>query len=194
MTLSTLFFPADPERSRFLLALFMSFAADIVRCWAADSHAPYRDLGKPVLRSTGAARGVPLDFAFQDRRKQQVYGVVMFCDPLHELPLKAPEQLEPLRSARTFSSFLDAAANPAAYRLSVSGSEHTLGGAILIWSSLDSKKARAAIRKTHALTDVLALDQIIRDLLEWQNRDFQLLIDRRAAWCYDFFRGLRQLK
>ncbi len=194
MTFDGLFPPADPERSRFLDGLFSLFAREVVHCWATDDHAPFVDLGKPILRQPGGARGSPLDFAFQERRRKHAYGVVLYCDPTGDGPLKDASQITALSATRTFAAFLDAAAQPSAYSLSVGGADHPLVGSILIWSSLESKKTRATIRKTYAFHDILSVEDIIRDLIEWRNRDYQMLLDRRAAWCYDFFRGLRQIK
>jgi hypothetical protein len=194
MTFDSLFHAADPERSRFLDGLFSLFAREVVRCWAADDHAPYSDLGRPALRQTGGQRGSPLDFAFQERRRKHVYGVVLYCDPVGDGALKDASQITALGATRTFAAFLDAAAQPSAYSLTIGGTDYPLVGSILIWSSLDSKKTRAIIRKTYAFHDILSLEDIIRDLIAWKNRDYQMLLDRRAAWCYDFFRGLRQIR
>ncbi|MBZ0300202.1 MAG: hypothetical protein K8J31_10690 [Anaerolineae bacterium] len=194
MTFNSLFHPTDPDRSRFLNGLFNLFARDVIRCWTTDPQCAYTNLGKPTLRQTGAARGSPLDFAFQERRKQQVFAVVMLSDPLDNTPLKDPAQIEAFRSTRTFAAFLEAAQKPADFTLGIGSSEYPAAGSILIWSSFESKKTRAVIRKTYAFQDVLSLEDIVRDLIQWQNRDFQMLLDRRAAWCYDFFRSIRQLK
>jgi hypothetical protein len=194
MAFDDLFQPDDPERSRFLDGLFSLFAREVVHCWATDANAPYADMGKPILRQHNAARGSPLDFAFQERRRKHIYGVVLYCDPLGDGPLKDANQITALSATRTFAAFLHAAAQPSAYSLSVGGADYPLVGSILIWSSMESKKTRAVIRKTYAFHDILSVEDIIRDLIAWKNRDYQMLLDRRAAWCYDFFRGLRQLK
>lgn len=194
MSLDSVFHVSDAERSRFLMGVFSLFVTDVVHCWATDGRAPYASLGKATLRPADASRGSPLDFAFQDRRKKQTYAVIMQGLPGHDLPLRSPAQIAELEGSRTFTAFLDAAANPARYTLTQGTTDYPAAGAILIWGSLESKKARAAIRKVYAFHDILAIEDMIRDLLTWQNREFQMLLDRRAAWCYDFFRGLRQIK
>ncbi len=194
MTLDSAFYPQDPERNRFLTGVFSLFVTDVIHCWCTDSHAPYSSLGKATLRPADAARGAPLDFAFQDRRKKQTFAVIMQGLPGHDTPLRGPQQIIELEGSRTFAAFLDAAANPARYTLAAGSAEYPAAGAILIWGSLESKKVRASIRKHYPFADILSIEDMIRSLLEWQNRDFQMLLDRRAAWCYDFFRGLRQLK
>lgn len=194
MTFDGLFQLHDPERSRFLDGLFSLFAREVVHCWATDDHAAYADLGKPTLKQMGGARGSPLDFAFQEKRRKHTFGVVLYCDPTGDGALKDANQITALGATRTFAAFLDAAAQPSAYSLTVGGADYPLVGSILIWSSLESKKTRAVIRKTYAFHDILSVEDMIRDLIEWKNRDYQMLLDRRAAWCYDFFRGLRQIK
>jgi hypothetical protein len=194
MTFDSLFQHHDPERSRFLDGLFSLFARVVVRCWATDEHAPYADLGRPTLRQVGGSRGSPLDFAFQEKRRKHAYGVLLYCDPVGDGPLRDANQITALSATRTFAAFLDAAAQPSAYSLTVGGMDYPLIGSILIWSSLESKKTRAMIRKTYAFHDILSVEDMIRDLIEWKNRDYQMLLDRRTAWCYDFFRGLRQMK
>jgi hypothetical protein len=194
MTFDSLFKHHDPERSRFLDGLFSLFAREVVRCWATDEHAPYADLGRPTLRQVGGSRGSPLDFAFQEKRRKHAYGVLLYCDPVGDGPLRDANQITALSATRTFAAFLDAAAQPSAYSLTVGGMDYPLIGSILIWSSLESKKTRAMIRKTYAFHDILSVEDMIRDLIEWKNRDYQMLLDRRTAWCYDFFRGLRQMK
>jgi hypothetical protein len=194
MSFHALFHPQDPERSRFLNGLFSLFARDIIRCWSSDKNAPYTNLGKPTLRQGRASRGHPLDFAFEESRRKQVYAVIMYCDPLDDTPLKDAAQIDQLRSTRTFAAFLEAAQNPAPYTLAVGSADYPAAGSILIWGTLESKKARAVLRKTYAFHDILSLENIIADLLLWQNRDFQMLLDRRMLWCHDFIRGLRQLR
>lgn len=188
----SVFHPADPERSRFLSTVFALFQDEIVHCWATDSRAPYRCTDRPTLRQTGARRGHTLDFAFQEPRRGQTFAVMIQCDPATDTPLTDEAQVTQLSSTRAFAAFLDAAQNPAQYRLIISGEEQPVAGSILIWSAMDIRKARA-IRKTLGLQDIFAMDYMIRDLIQWQNRDFQMLLDRRAAWCYDFFRHLRRL-
>ncbi|MAS36770.1 MAG: hypothetical protein CL610_22385 [Anaerolineaceae bacterium] len=193
MTFHDLFHPDHPERSRYLTGLFSLFARDIVRCWGEDKQAPYACLGKATLRQAKANRGSPMDFAFEDRKKQ-VFAVIMICDPLEDKPLVDAEQVEQFRTTRTFAAFLESALNPAPYSLAVGSADYPVAGSILIWSSLQSRKTRAVLRKTFGFADVLSVENIIADLLLWQNRDFQMLLDRRAAWSHEMFRVLRQIK
>ena len=104
------------------------------------------------------------------------------------------DQVAQLAATRTFASFLEAAANPAPYTVLTRSGEFPVGGSILIWGRLESKKVRASIRRTYALQDVLSVESIIHDLVTWENRDFQMLLDRRAAWSHEFFRGLRRVR
>ena len=64
-------------RSRFLDGLFSLFAREVVRCWATDDHSSYADLGKPILRQTGGARGSPLVGRYRD-------ALVSFLSPKKE--------------------------------------------------------------------------------------------------------------
>jgi hypothetical protein len=193
MAFHRLFQTPDPERNAFLAQILGLLSADIVRCWAAAAQSPYDLLGVPVLRAARAKRGYPLDFVLTARK--HAYVAVMKADPLVDLPLAEPEQVAAYKTTRQFEAFLEAAAQPDQYVALIDKTEQPINGAILVWSSLGpSQSAIRAIKKAYQLQDILALDDMIADLLHWQNRDFQMLLDRRFAWNHDFFRGLRQLK
>src|SRR5690606_9235602 len=138
MTFDSLFQHHDPERSRFLDGLFSLFAREVVRCWATDEHAPYADLGKPTLRQMGGSGGSPLDFAFQEKRRKHAYGVVLYCDPVGDGPLRDANQITALSATPTFAACLDAAAQSSSYSLTMSGMDYTLIGSTLISSCLAS--------------------------------------------------------
>jgi hypothetical protein len=62
--------------------------------------------------------------------------------------------------------------------------------AILVWGRC-TEQGRVSVIDTYGVHDVLSLEDMITDLLTWQNEDFIKLLDTRAAWCAELFSGLR---
>lgn len=189
MTFNDLFQSPDPARKQFIADVLNLFSGDIVRCWTADSRSAYDDVGKPTLRRTGAGRGLTLDFAL--RRRQRVYVALMQCDLAGDFVLTDPAQVDAANTTKTFGMFLDAAAHPEQYRAIIGDEAVEIAGSILVWGSVDEKAARTT-KKRYGLQDILSLEHISADLVAWQNRDFQMLLDRRVAWSHDLFKTLRQ--
>ena len=191
MSFDSLFQSPDAERQRFLAGLFTLFSGDIIRCWAADKQAPYRIPGTPLLREINGSRGYTLDYALQTPKR--LYVAMLRCDPVADGPLNSAAQVEAQATTRAFAAFLDAGRNPVNYFAIINGEELPVAGSILIWGSA-SLRAQRAVKKTYGLHDVLTMEGILGDLAQWQNREFQMLLDRRIAWSHDFYRGLRQIR
>jgi hypothetical protein len=191
MSFDRLFQTPDAERQRFLSGLFSLFCADIIRCWAADRQAPYKIPGTPLLREINGSRGYTLDYALQTPKR--LYVAMLRCDPVTDGPLNSAAQIEAQATTKAFAAFLEAARYPMNYVAIINGQEMPVAGSILIWSSA-SLRAQRAVKKTYGLYDVLTMEGILGDLAQWQNHEFQMLLDRRIAWGHDFYRGLRQIK
>ncbi len=143
MSIEQSFQSGTPERKRFIADLFSLFSADIVRCWAADPHSPYRAFDAPVLRRKDASRGSTLDFAFIYR--QDLYVALMRCDPLTHGTLHDTAQVEAENTSKAFAEFLDAAQQPQQYIAIVEGREQPIAGSIMIWQRV-REPAHAAQR------------------------------------------------
>ena len=189
MSFQDLFHSPDPARNQFLAAVLNLFSQEVVRCWVADAQSPFEDLGKASLRQARAGRGITLDFAL--RRRNRVYAVVMKGDMAETATLTDPAQIEAAKSAKSFSTFLDAAANPSRFKVVVRDEKLDLAGAILIWGAADPAAARAAKRQ-FSLYEVFSLEQLCADLARWNNHEYQMLLDRRVAWNHDLFKTLRR--
>ena len=190
MSIEQSFQSGTPERKRFMADLFSLFSADIVRCWAADSHSPYSAIDAPVLRRKDASRGSTLDFAFIYRR--DLYVALMRCDPLLHGTLHDTAQVDAENTSKAFAEFLDAAQQPQQYIAIVDGSEQPVAGSILIWLRVENRRTlHSALKSRSGFHATLALETMIADLMSWHNRDFQLLLDQRFAWCHDLFKALR---
>ena len=189
MSFHALFQSSDATRNQYLADVLNLFSRDIVRCWADDPQSPYDHLGKPSLRQARAGRGFTLDFAL--RRRNQVYVALMKFDLDEAITLTDPAQIEAANTSKTFAMFLDTAANPTRYKAILNNEKIDIAGAILIWGAVDPKAARAA-RKQFSFYDILSLEEICADLVGWNNRDFQMLLDKRVAWSHDLFKRLRQ--
>ncbi len=191
MSFDDLFPTGDAERRQFLAGLFNLFSTDIIRCWATDRQARYSMTGTPILRSVRGNRGYTLDYALQTGKR--LYATVMKCDPVVDGPLHHADQIEAYTTTKAFAAFLDAARNPNQYVAVIDGEASPIAGSILIWGSA-TVRAQRAVKKAYGLHAILTMESIVGDLVQWNNREFQILLDRRVAWSHDFYRGLRQIK
>ena len=88
-----------------------------------------------------------------------------------------------------FAAFLAAARLPDSAEVRVRGQKIQTHGAILIWGAIETD-AVAPIRTSTGLHDILSLEKICRDLVDWQNPDYLALIAQRREWCDRLFAGL----
>ena len=184
----------DPksERAKYLSRLFGIFSEKVVSVWAADERAPYSDLGRPTLRQPGNERGHTLDFTLKDRVSGKIYAAEMKCEieymNFRYFVLEEKHQLDHHKKP-AFDVFLEAAHNPQGMSVRVQGKPVEINGTVLIWGAVDAHAKRAIISEM-GFQDILSLEDITRDLADWQNREYLELIDRYRSWSNELFDGL----
>lgn len=187
-----IFKSSNSSRDKFLSRLFGIFSEDIVRIWCNDNRAPYEDLGRPTIRNHKESRGRTLDFTFQSRNDGRIFVGELKCelefDNYRYLTLTSPSQLDH-HKGETFTKFQDIAWNPNKYTVTVDGKNITVSGAILVWGRVEDVGRKAVIRE-NKFEDVLSLEEIIGDLLEWDDKTYFELTADRATWCQNLFHQL----
>jgi len=186
----------DSERGKFLSRLFGIFSEEIVRIWCGDTRSRYEDLGRPTLKKNGEKRGRTLDFTFKSRKDGSIYVGELKCELEYQnyryLTLKEPSQLEHHKGKANedtgFKRFLDMARDPKQY--TVNGKNYTVSGAVLVWGSVTDEGGEA-VMKEYGLADVLSLQEIVDDLVKWNNRKYYELVEERAKWCQELFEFLK---
>jgi hypothetical protein len=179
-------------RDKFLSRLFGIFSEDIVRTWCKDDRAPYQDMGRPTIRNRTEKRGRTLDFTFQSRNDGRIFVGELKCELEFEnyryLSLTSPSQLSH-HKGETFTKFLDVAKNPNKYTVTVNGKNTSVSGAILVWGRV-TERGREAVIGMNKSEAILSLEEIIANLLEWNNNLYWKLVTDRATWCQYLFRQL----
>lgn len=183
-------------RAKFLSRVFGIFSEEIVRLWASDPRAPYKNLpGRPTLRSLQATRGHTLDFLLEERSTGKKYVTEMKCEIEYQgfryFVLEDVQQLAHHKK-EAFKEFLVSATPRPDQKVTVEGSEIQTDGAILIWGSVTTE-ARQAVRSQFGLHDVLSIAEICRDLSEWRHEGYLRLLSERQVWNDQLFAGLRDL-
>ena len=189
-----LFQSVNRPRDKFLSRLFGVFNEEIVRCWCKDNQAPYRDLGRPTIKSASNPRGYTLDFAFQSKSSDAVYVGEMKCELEYEnyryLTLESPAQLAHHKK-EAFRLFLDIAHNVNHHIVTIGGKPQRVSGSILVWGSY-TELGRASVTANYGLHDILSLESIIADLLAWENQAFIELLENYQTWSTELFTRLRK--
>lgn len=184
-----LFKSPNPTRDKFLSRLFGVFSEEIARIWCKCPQSPYEDLGRPTLKLPEENRGRTLDFTFRSRQDGRMYVGELKCELEFEnyryLTLTSPSQLNH-HTGEAFQRFLATAKNPRQYTVTVSGNSVSVSGAVLVWGAVTPDDRRAVMEAT-GIADVLSLEQIITDLLTWDDQDYFRFMERRATWCQDLF-------
>jgi len=187
-----IFKSTNPKQDKFLSRLFGIFSEDIVRTWCQDRRAPYQNLGRPTVRLRAERRGRTLDFTFQSRQDGRVFVGELKCELEFEnyryLTLTSSSQLDH-HKGEAFAKFRDIAKNPHKYKVTVDGKSISVAGSILVWGSVAADGRMTVIRE-NGFADVLSLEEIIADLLDWGNEGYRQLIEDRATWCQYLFRKL----
>lgn len=187
-----IFKSANPNQDKFLSRLFGIFNEDIVRTWCKDHRAPYQNLGRPTVRLRTERRGRTLDFAFQSRQDGRVFVGEIKCELEFEnyryLTLMSSSQLDH-HKGEAFAKFRDIAKNLHKYTVTVDGKSISVAGSILVWGSV-TRDGRTTVIRENGFADVLSLEDIIADLLDWGNESYRQLIEDRATWCQYLFRKL----
>lgn len=194
-SLENIFRSDTPARDKFLSRVFGIFNEEIVRCWCNDSHSPYENLGRPTIKNSNTGRLYTLDFTFRSRDSGQVFVGEMKCELEYEnyrfLTLDSPSQLQH-HMGDAFKLFLAAAISPGNCRVNVQGKPHPIDGAILVWGRC-TPQGQISVVNEYGLYTVLTVENIVRDLLQWQSMEFEELIATKERWCQYLFAGLREL-
>ncbi len=196
MAFQQLFRSGNVRRDKFLARLFGIISEEIVRCWGKAPQAPYEDLGRPTLKEqSGSKRGSTLDFTFRSKDDGSVYVVEMKCELEFEhyryLVLESASQLYHHKQP-AFQRFLEVAKDQSRYTVFVSGRPQPVNGSILIWGSY-TDQGRIRVRDYYGFSDILSVENMIRDLLLWHNQDYLDVLQRYADWCGHLFDGLIRL-
>ncbi len=194
-SLESIFRSDTPARDKFLSRVFGIFNEEIVRCWCNDAHSPYENLGRPTITNANTGRRHTLDFTFRSRDSGRVYVGEMKCELEYEgyqyLTLDSPTQLRH-HMGGAFKLFLATATSPATYRVNVQGKPQPVDGAILVWGRC-TPQGQASVLEEYGLHTVLSVENIVRDLLQWQSQEFKELLATKESWCQYLFNGLREM-
>jgi hypothetical protein len=160
--------------------------------WCRDPNSPYENLGRPTLTRVGdSGRGKTLDFTLRSRGDGRIFVAEMKCEITYEnyrsMTLRSRSQLDRhARDSDAFRRFLAVARGPATHRVTVDNRSINVDGAILIWGACTSEGRQDVLNGT-GVFDVLSLEEIIASLVDAGNREYQDLVERRSAWCKQFF-------
>ncbi len=183
-------FHSVSERDKFLSRLFGIFNEEIVRIWCRDPHSPYKDLGRPTVR-LGEGK-YTLDFTLQSRQSGDIFVGELKCELEFQnykyLTLNSPSQFAH-HDKEAFRIFLDFASNSTKYLVTTSGKRVNPIGSVLVWGSV-TEDGRKSIMKEQGIYDILSLEEIIADLVKWDNHEYRLFIEERLAWCQYLFNAL----
>ncbi len=179
--------PQDNFRSR----LFGMFSEEIVRCWAATERAPYRDLGRPTLWAP--PKFATLDFTLQSRADGRCYvaeqKVELAFEDYRYLRLEAASQVQHHAGGRAFQWFLETARSPAGRLVKVGARPTDVAGAILVWGAVEPE-GRADAMQTYGFADVLAIEDMLRDLRHGNDSAWRARVAEIRGWADGLFDGL----
>ena len=189
----------EKNRDKFLSRLFGIFSEEIVRCWCSNSNSLYEDLGRPVIRGAEDKGISVLDFTFRSRKDKLIYIVELKCELERNnykfLKLKDISQLKHHQNKKAFDQafdrFVKIAKNPNPYTVTTKNIKDVLNisGAILIWGSI-TESGRTNVIDECRFKDVLSLENMISDLINWKDKTYFELNENRLDWCQEFFNGL----
>lgn len=182
----------ENQRSKYLSRLFGIFSEKIVVYWANDERAPYENLGRPTLKASGDTRGHTLDFTFRCRSSRRSYAAEMKCEIEYQnfkyFILERTQQLDHHRKP-AFVAFLRSARYPDEYAVRIKGNEVKIDGAILVWGAVSST-AKTEVMSDKGFHDVLSIEEICQDLLEWRNPEYLEMVEQYREWSNRLFDGL----
>lgn len=188
----------NSTRGKFLSRLFGIFSEEIVRCWATNCKAPYENLGRPTVKKKTAPkdkRGYTLDFTFRCRDTGKIYVSEMKCELQYRnykfLRLENPDQLHHHKKP-AFHSFLDLADVQSREQYNVTVQKKScdnIDGTILVWGSYTDAGHDSVIQE-YGFSDILSVENIIQNLIEWNDPNYQEFIGNYQAWCSELFTGI----
>ena len=185
--------PGVGDRAKFLSRVFGIFSENIVRLWSASAGAPYEDLGRPTVRFDGEATRSTLDFTLRHKESNKIYVAEMKCEIEYRnfryFVLTSNEQLDHHTKKPAFQSFLRAAREPGAARVTVDGRPVPVDGAILIWG-VATPRGCADVREKSELAEVLTVESMVDDLTRSNDEGYVAMLEDRCKWLNEMFYGL----
>ena len=184
----------NSKRDNFLSRVFGIFNEDIVRLWCNNSNSHYDDLGRPSLYycDTDKYTHTTLDFTLQNKETKEIFISEQKCELAYQnyryLELNSSDQLKH-HDKKAFKRFLQVAKTPNSYNVKIHGQEYSVSGSILIWGrvNVDNKED---IKKHFRFQDILSIENMINDLLEWEDDDYKKYINRRYEWMKELMSNL----
>ena len=191
--IEALFRTDEPRRGAYLSRLFAFFSEEVVRHWAACEQAPYRDLGRPTVWDEEGRRHT-LDFTLQRTSDGARFVTEMKCEIQFEnyryLSLRDGSEIDHHVAGAAFAKLLRLAREPNALRVTISGKgAQDLVGAMLVWGVVTEEGRRAAMER-YGFADVLGVEDMLRDLGEWQPREWADWVATRKRWSDELFNSL----
>ena len=186
------------HRAKFLARVFGIFSEKIVRLWSASAGAGarYEDLGRPTVHfDDDEATRSTLDFTLRDKASKKTYVAEMKCEIEYRnfryFVLTSPDQLKPKMTKPAFRSFLRAAREPSAARVTVPSPRRSVpvDGAILIWGAA-TQRGCADVREKFKLADVLTVESMVDDLTRSHDEAYVAMLEDRRKWLNEMFYGL----
>jgi hypothetical protein len=180
----------NSKRDKFLSRVFGIFSEEIALIWFESSKSPYKNLGRPTIYKSGSNdKGFTLDFTLQEKEEKRIYIAEMKCELEYEnyayLELNTCKQLEHHKS-EAFQRFLSFAKNPEEYRVTVDAKTIQACGSILVWGAITKEGEKEVIQRTN-IYDVLSLEVMMNDLLQYNDNQFRKLLDTYKDWTDYFF-------
>lgn len=184
-------YKGNSSRDKFLSRLFGIFNEKIVRIWCNNSRSPFEDLGRPTIY-TQDKRYFTLDFLLKDQ-SDRTFITEMKCEIEYQkykyFTLTEAKQVERHKKKRAFELLLHLANNPSQYRIGQAGNDVTITGTALVWGKV-LPPAVKEIKECFGFDHVLSLENMISDLIGWEDRAYKGLITEYSCWCNELFLGL----
>lgn len=106
------------------------------------------------------------------------------------LRLDSSDQIVHHAGRRAFDWFLEAARDPGKRVVRNNGKPITVDGAILVWGAVPPV-GRAAAIADYGFSDVLGLEDMLSDLVAWQDTAWSDHVEERASCASGLFEALR---
>lgn len=183
----------EPLRGAYLSRLFAFFSEEVVRHWTACEDSPYRDLGRPTVWGEDGRRHT-LDFTLQRGNEGPRFVAEMKCEIQFEnyrfLTLRDSSEIDHHVKGPAFAKLLQLAREPRSLRVTISGKgDQSIDGSILVWGIV-TLEGRAAAIERFGFADVLSVEDMLRDLGQWQPQAWAEWINTRRRWSDELFEWL----
>ena len=179
------------KRDKFLSRLFGIFNEEIIRIWCENRNSPFDDLGRPTIYDSDG-RHYTLDFLLKDK-DGCVFLTEMKCEIEYQkykfLTLADSKQFNHHRARRAFQLFLEISESPRKYVIKCAGSEVNISGTALVWGRI-SDVGEDCVKKDFLLNHVISTEQVVADLVGWEDDNFREFIEQYSDWSNQLFDGL----